>query len=162
MIVVADTGPILHLHWIDAMAWALPPSPVHVVEEVWREVQKLAPTALRDSRLLCVTASQEHAATLKPFRLDEGERAALSFALSQKDRSGVLVLCDERAARAACSAMSIPVTGSIGLILEAVRMGRASKAEAERGVRELPERGRLHIDQLLIQKVLDTLQSFSK
>jgi hypothetical protein len=97
VIVVADTGPILHLHWIDASAWALPPLPIHVVEEVWQEVLRLDPSPLKDPRLVRVTSSKEQVSLLEPFRLDEGER-------------------------------------------------------------ELPGRGRLHIERSLIQKALDALK----
>lgn len=47
MIVIADAGPILHLYWVDAMSWALPPEAIDVVEEVWQEVGKHAPEALQ-------------------------------------------------------------------------------------------------------------------
>jgi predicted nucleic acid-binding protein len=158
VIVVADSGPLLHLHWVDSLTWALPPLPIHVVEEVWQEVQELDPGALKDPRLLRATASKEPISLLGPFQLDEGEKAALCFALSQEDRRKVLVLCDERAARAACSALFISVTGSIGLILEAFRAGRVSQDVARCALRELPNRGRLHVDPSLIQKVLESLQ----
>lgn len=46
MIVVADTGPIVHLHWVGASAWALPPEPILVVRQVWDEVERHAPEAL--------------------------------------------------------------------------------------------------------------------
>lgn len=51
VIVVADTGPILHLFWIDASRWALPPQPIMVVDEVWVEVEAYAPEALADACL---------------------------------------------------------------------------------------------------------------
>jgi len=158
VIVVADTGPVLHLHWVDALTWALPPLPVHLVDEVWQEVLKIDPGVLNNPRLVRVTASRERVPLLDPFQLDEGEKAALCFALSQNDLRTVLVLCDERAARAACSALSIAVTGSIGLIVEALRGRRVSPVEAQRALRELPSRGRLHVTPALIQKVLDSLR----
>lgn len=34
MIVVADAGPLLHLFWVGATAWALPPQEIAVVEDV--------------------------------------------------------------------------------------------------------------------------------
>ena len=52
MIVVADTGPIVHLHWVGASSWALPPESILVVEEVWVEIERHAPEALRDARLV--------------------------------------------------------------------------------------------------------------
>ena len=52
MIVVADTGPVVHLHWVGASSWALPPEPILVVREVWGEIERHAPEALRDPRLV--------------------------------------------------------------------------------------------------------------
>ncbi len=48
MIVVADAGPILHLHWIGCLSWGLPATKVHVVEQVWLEITQHAPQALAD------------------------------------------------------------------------------------------------------------------
>jgi len=38
VIVVADAGPILHLHWIGSLSWGLPATKIHVVEQVWLEI----------------------------------------------------------------------------------------------------------------------------
>jgi hypothetical protein len=51
VIVVADAGPILHLHWIGCLSWGLPPTSIHVVEQVWTEITQHAPQALADPRL---------------------------------------------------------------------------------------------------------------
>jgi hypothetical protein len=51
VIVVADAGPSLHLHWIGCLPWGLPPTPIHVVEQVWTEITQHAPEALADPRL---------------------------------------------------------------------------------------------------------------
>ena len=57
MIVVADTGPIVHLYWIGASSWALPPESILVVREVWQEIERHAPEALQDSRLVLSDAA---------------------------------------------------------------------------------------------------------
>src|SRR3954465_15059281 len=51
VIVVADAGPILHLHWIGCLPWGLPPRRIRVVEQVWTEIIQHAPEALDDPRL---------------------------------------------------------------------------------------------------------------
>lgn len=48
--VVADAGPILHLHWIGCISWGLPPTAVHIVEQVWIEITQHAEEALGDAR----------------------------------------------------------------------------------------------------------------
>jgi predicted nucleic acid-binding protein len=151
VIIVADTGPLLHLFWVGASSWALPPQRIHVVEQVWLEVSNHAPDALNDARFSRVTASQPFSTQVLGLALDEGEQAALSYALAQGDREQVLVLCDETAARRACRRLSIAVTGSIGLVLEAARAGRIPTKDAEIALRELPTRGRLHVRPELIR-----------
>jgi predicted nucleic acid-binding protein len=71
----------------------------------------------------------------------------------------VLILCDEHQARRACSALSLPVVGSIGLIVEAYRTGRVSRAITETALRELPIRGRLHIRADLLELALKSLDT---
>ncbi|MFT5377931.1 MAG: hypothetical protein ACI906_004773 [Candidatus Latescibacterota bacterium] len=51
VIVIADAGPLLHLYWVGVSSWALPSRSIHVVDEVWDEVEKNAPEALKDARL---------------------------------------------------------------------------------------------------------------
>lgn len=150
MIVIADAGPLLHLHWIEALPWALPAQTIEVVDEVWVEVEKFAPDALKDSRLHRRTVERPVAGELSRWKLDPGEQAALSYALEQRETGEVLVLCDEREARLACRDLSIPITGSIGLIVEAYRTGRVAKETAEAALQDLPDRGRLYVDQDLI------------
>jgi hypothetical protein len=66
VIVIADAGLLLHLFWVDASAWALPPRAIHVVPEVWQEVEAHAPDALQDPRvrrvIQLVTVSPQHSA----------------------------------------------------------------------------------------------------
>lgn len=70
MIVVADAGPILHLYWIDGSSWALPPQDIFVVDEVWVEIEKFAPAALEDPRLLRAAAPASSSVDAKRLHLD--------------------------------------------------------------------------------------------
>jgi predicted nucleic acid-binding protein len=157
MIVVADTGPVLHLFWVGALSWALPPQPIDVVRPVWEEVRAHAPDALQDTRLRVVDPPTVVAPPLARWTLDAGESAALSYALAHQDTETVLVLCDEQEARSACSALSLPVVGSIGLIIEAFRAGRVSMQTATAALRDLPGPGRLHVRPELISLALAAL-----
>jgi predicted nucleic acid-binding protein len=69
----------------------------------------------------------------------------------------VLVLCDEREARRACTALGLPRVGSVGLILTAFKAGRIERAEAERSLRELPGRGRLYVTAQVIEMAVQEL-----
>ena len=44
MTIVASAGPLLHLFWVGASFWALPPHRIDVVSEVWEEVESHAPS----------------------------------------------------------------------------------------------------------------------
>lgn len=160
MIAVADTGPLLHLFWVDALAWALPTEPISVVDEVWREVERHEPDILKDERLRHVTAPPVLPPELAARNLDSGEEAALNYALAQVGET-VLVLCDEIRARKACDILSLPVTGSIGLILRAFQEGQVSQQTAVTALRDLPTRGRLHIRADLLAAAIATISGGS-
>lgn len=154
MIIIADTGPLLHLYWVGALDWALPPQPIAVAEAVWREVEKHDAHALADDRLQRVIVTQPPPTRLAEWLLDEGEEAALCYALTLPTGSDVLILCDEIKARKACNALALPVTGSVGLIIEAFREGRASHEAATAALRALPDQGRFHIKAELIARAV--------
>ena len=157
-IIVADSGPLLHLFWVNALAWALPPQEVVVVEPVWQEVTKYDAGALADARLRRVALSS----TLPPLPLDRplhtGEAAALSYAAAQPADEGVLVLTDDTQARQACKTLLLPFIGSIGLITEAHRQGLVSKEIAEDALLALPGQGRLYVKPSLIARVIADLE----
>lgn len=84
MIVVADAGPLLHLHWVEATTWALPPMAIHVVDAVWSEVHEHDPAALTDPRFMRI-ASPHPRSALGLEGLDAGEAAAITYALAQRE-----------------------------------------------------------------------------
>lgn len=157
-VIVADSGPLLHLFWVDALLWALPPQEVIVVEPVWQEVTKYDAGALADNRLKRVDLSS----TLPPLPLNKplhtGEAAALAYAAAQSAAEGVLVLTDDTQARLACKTLMLPFIGSIGLITEAYRQGLVSKEIAEDALLALPEQGRLCVKPSLIARVIAEME----
>ena len=157
MIVIADAGPILHLYWVDASSWALPPQTIDVVDEVWHEVGKYEPQALSDSRLRRTVITPPWPPELFSWKLDAGELAALAYAVRHRDTDDVLVLCDEHEARKACSQLAIPVVGSVGLIVRAFHAGRVAGDVAQTALRDLPGRGRLHVTKALIELAVEML-----
>lgn len=157
MIIVADAGPLLHLHWVSAAVWALPPATIDVVDVVWREVTSYAPEALNDSRLRRVSGPPSTPDSVAAFRLDDGEASSIAYALSPELGSDILLLCDDARARKACRKLSLMVVGSIGLIVEACRAGRVSTARAVQALEELPGTGRLHVGQELIRRAVESL-----
>lgn len=157
MIIIADAGPLMHLFWVDALGWALPPQEIIVVEAVWREVSQYAPNALRDGRLRRTPAVASVPVSLVSRRLDVGEEAALAYALTQTDQTDLLLLCDDQKARRACQELALPVTGTLGLIAAAFRLGRVSREVATTALVELPGRGRFYVKPALIARTLAAL-----
>ncbi len=157
MIIIADAGPLLHLFWVDALDWALPPQEIIVVETVWREVDAYAPDALQDSRLRRTPDMSVIPPLLAARNLDSGEEASLAYALAQSDLSDLLVLSDDLQARRACQQMALPVTGTLGLLSTAFQAGRASKGTAVAALNELPIRGRFYVKPALIARTIENL-----
>lgn len=159
MIVVADAGPLLHLFWVGATAWALPPQEIAVVEDVWREVAGYAPGALADHRLRRVAPALPVSPLVADKRLHTGEMGSLSYALTRATDEQILILSDDQRARQACRDLALSFTGSIGLIVEAFRPDRVSKEVAEAALRDLPGRGRLYTKPAFITRVLAALDA---
>lgn len=157
MLIVADAGPLLHLHWTGASSWALPPLPIDVVDVVWEEVASYAPEALEDARLHRVASPADRPSEMATLALDDGEAAAIAYALQVERRHEALLLCDERRARRACERLALPVVGSIGLIVEARRAGRVTKAQAMAALTKLPEQGRLYVSPELVRAAIEAL-----
>lgn len=157
MIVVADTGPIVHLHWVGASSWALPPESILVVREVWEEIERNAPEALRDARL--VRADPRGTRPELAATLDAGEAAAIALAT---EHPGCLVLCDDRAARRVCAELSIECIGSVGLIAQAADVGRVDLEAAVRALEALPTLGRLHVTAELIARAVARLRETAR
>ena len=128
------------------------------MKQVWAEIAQYAPEALLDARLKQVRLTADIPEIISEFDLDSGEAAALAYALNEKQVSPVLLFCDEQAARSACEALSIPVTGSLGLIIRAYRDKRVLFEEAVRTVSEHPRIGRLRVRARLINETVELLR----
>ena len=154
MIVVADAGPILHLYWIGCLSWGLPPTPIHVVEQVWTEITQHAPQALADPRLEREPVVEIDPELQAKFSLQSGETAAIAFALKH---SASLLLTDDAAARRACASVGLAAVGTIGLVLEAARSKRVPVDEALQALEQLPNKGRLHVTPELLAQAIAAL-----
>jgi predicted nucleic acid-binding protein len=85
--------------------------------------------------------------------LDPGERAAIELAIQLK---ALLLLVDERKARTAAAHFGIAVTGTLGVLRQAHRMGLV---DAKAAVRRLVEQTTFHHSPQLIQDFLESLRS---
>lgn len=129
-LVVADTSPLLNLALVGRLELVREQfGSVTVPGQVWEEllagedgVNSLQ--SLRETGGLDVVTAEE-GALFAEFRrdLDRGESAALSYAVeTDADR----LLLDEREARQAARRHEIPVTGAIGILLQAAQEGKIS------------------------------------
>jgi predicted nucleic acid-binding protein len=157
VIVVADSGPLLHLHWIGAAEWALPPTTIDVVDVVWREVASYAPEALNVQRLRCVPTPSPIPDRIAAFRLDDGEAGAIAYATRPEVEGTGLLLCDDVRARKACRQLSLAVVGSIGLIVEASRAKRVPIPVAKAALGDLAVKGKLYVGEDLIRRAVESL-----
>jgi predicted nucleic acid-binding protein len=142
------------LYWIGGISWGLPPTKVHVVDQVWLEIAEHAPQALDDARFERRSVEVIDAGLRSKFALHDGEAAAIGFALKQSD---ALLLTDDEAARRACSALGLAAVGTIGLVLEAARAQRVAIDLARRALEDLPTIGRLHVTRELIARAVAAL-----
>ena len=127
-LLVADSGPLIALARLGLLAV---PARLYremlVTATVWHEVTReprpadaKALSAAFDGGLLVVVDDPTSIpAALVDARLDDGERFALSLALSRK----ATVLVDERRGRAAAAELGLPVLGTLGLLVQARGQG---------------------------------------
>jgi predicted nucleic acid-binding protein len=128
VIVVADTTPMVVVARIgrlellrDLCAEVLVPRAVYN-ELVERRTTAPRVDALREAIWIrVVDVGPSEAASRSPLaRLDAGEAAAIRLAA---DLPAELLLIDEKAGRAAARSFGIPVRGTLGVIVEAKRLG---------------------------------------
>jgi predicted nucleic acid-binding protein len=160
-LVVLDAGPLIHLDELGALdlladfgRCRIPPTVVSEVERHRRGV------------LGRIGAHSEIAAPPRPipspiaalagtYPLHAGEIEALAIASTHHDS---LFLTDDAAARLAAQRLSIPVHGTIGILLRAIRRGQRSSREVEALLRAIPVRSTLHIKRALLLEIIEEVQ----
>jgi predicted nucleic acid-binding protein len=127
MIVVSDTGPLIALAKADRL---------HILERLFGQV-KIPPAVHREllagrwpeaARLDEALSRFIQVVQLSPFpskvqtetlRLDPGERQAIALAYEL----GALIVVDDRLGRAAARRLDLPVTGTVGVLIQAKEAG---------------------------------------
>jgi predicted nucleic acid-binding protein len=101
--------------------------------------------------------------TLRSFRpsvvLDEGERELLALAQGLPE---CLVLMDDEAARFEARRMGLRLTGTLGIVAQACRLGLLSLEETEVLIEEIAARPDIWISEKLCRLVLEGLHSQSR
>lgn len=123
---VVDASPVIVLAkagFLDLLAIA--GDPVQIPLAVVREIQRIGPQdpavqALAQTPWLIPVDPGPAPAALRPFHIDAGEEAVLSWALAHP---GTGAMIDDPRARRCALALGIPHRGCLGLVLLARRQG---------------------------------------
>lgn len=155
-LVVADTGPLIHLDELDALDVLSGYTEVRVPEAVWREVQQHRPGAFGQTgvqwvRVTVGVPSPRVQAVGGLFTLHRGEQEALTLCL----QDGIsLLLTDDTAARLAANSLKLTAHGTLGLLLRAGRTGARTPAQVLALLEEIPVRSTLHVRPSLLVQVI--------
>lgn len=156
LVVVADTGPLLHLDELDALDVLNDFPEILVVPAVHHEIRQHRPELLERSPRLAFNYSAPHnqqvdaLATL--YTLHRGEREALALCVQHKL---ALFLTDDAAARLAAKALQIDAHGTIGLLTRAVRMQHRTPSEVIELLKAIPQRSTLHVRPAFLAEVIE-------
>jgi predicted nucleic acid-binding protein len=159
-IVVADTGPIIHLDELESLDLLADFNKIFVPEAVWREVLRHRPQATASQPNLFVRHGSLNASPLVKaltplYTLHAGEQEALHLCVELGD---CLLLTDDTSARLAAKSLGIPAHGTLGLLIRAIRRQSRSKAEVLALLRDIPTRTSLHIRPSLLAEVITQVE----
>ena len=146
-LIVADTGPLLHLHEAGALHLFAVLGEVHVTPAVLRELERHAPgiwigavpASLRFVHPTA-TANVRAAQWIAGGLLDAGEAESLAYAEEMKPD---LFVTDDAAARLMADSLSMPARGSLGVILFCAVHGHLSRQQADEHLRAIAEKSTL-------------------
>lgn len=153
-VVVADAGPLIHLAELCAIDLLADFSRVIVPEAVWEEVARHRPDALLPKfleKLPPASTSPELCAIGTLYTLHRGEWQALAIC---DHLAGSRLLTDDTAARLAAKAMNISASGTIGVLLRAMRRGRHDKMQTIALLEAIHMRSSLHIRASLLAEII--------
>lgn len=162
VIAVADAGPLIHLDELDSLDLLADFASVLVPDAVWHEVQRHRPSALDGSRCRLerqasvVSEEPDLAVIFRALSLDLGEREALACI---QNHPGAILLTDDAAARLAAKALQVPVHGSIGILLRAIRRSQRTQEEILDLLRAIPTRSTLHIRPNLLREIIAEVEA---
>lgn len=149
---VSDTGPLIHLGEIDALALLTLPNNLFVPEIVHREFRRGDDSGRLDKLEFMIASPSADPVTHD--ELDSGEAAALALA---NERNAVL-LTDDLAARHQASDAGVEVHGSIGIIVLGYTRGRLEKDEAVTLIRSLQLETSLFVSDAVVDRAIELLE----
>lgn len=161
-VVICDAGPLIHLDELGCLDLLADFGSVWVPNVVWEEVNRHRADVFRDTQVNFMRVFPKQAeppelqALVQALTLHPGEREAIHVALEDGRR---LLLADDAAARMAAVSLGLPVHGSIGVIVRAIRRRLRTKQEVVNILRSLPKRSSLHLKQSLLDSVIAEVEN---
>lgn len=159
-IVVCDAGPIIHLDELNQLPLLLDFQSIYVTQTVVNEVEKHRSIKLSELSITIVSdpiIEPQLSILSKTFCLQAGEISALSYA---RTKNQVIFLTDDAAARLVAIQLNLPVHGTIGILLRAVRTRLKTVHEIKSCLESIPHRSTLHIKSSLMRHVIEELEKY--
>ncbi|MFB6173625.1 MAG: hypothetical protein ABEI39_03195, partial [Halobacteriales archaeon] len=151
-LVVADTGPLIHLEQADALSLLELTGKVLVPKTVLDELED-GPTDVSELQFSVAEADIDIDSVYP--HLDPGETAALVVCT---ERDAVL-LTDDMDARNTANEEGIEVHGSVGVVLYGFSQGALTEDAAKRTLRELNQDTSLYLSTPLIEHAIELVES---
>jgi predicted nucleic acid-binding protein len=154
-IVVADTGPLIHLDELSALD-VISDWEIWIPNAVWQELEHHRPDALHHPAISytrkCPKTPTSSVNTLKNlYTLHHGECEALALC---QEYSIFTLLTDDTAARLAAKSLGINAYGTIGLLIRSVRRNFRTKNEVVQLLESIPQRSSLHIRPIFLKEII--------
>ena len=159
--VLGEASPLVHLDELAACDLLGDFKRVYVPEVVWAELAHHRPQALRRQgvRLQRVALGEEpddaFMALVQALSLGEGDQQAIQLA---RQHAPAVLLTDDAAARLAGEAFSLPVHGTLGLLVRAVRRQQRTPEAVLSLLEQLPQHCSLHLRGDLLASVIEQFQ----
>jgi predicted nucleic acid-binding protein len=151
-LVVADTGPLIHLEQANSLSLLELTGEVLVPKTVLDELED-GPTDVSELRFSVAEADIDIDSVYP--HLDPGETAALVVCT---ERDAVL-LTDDMDARNTANEEGIEVHGSVGVVLYGYSQGELTEDAAKRTLRELKQDTSLYLSTPLIEHAIELVES---
>lgn len=158
---VFDTGPLLHLHEIDAFLVLALIKRKCTTPEVEQELFKYRVLPPKGLHILSLSLKHKNTAKFlcEQYTLNLGEATAIALAQQENIR---LFFTDDLEAREAGIRFHLEVHGTLGILLRAYRENIISKEQALSFVKELGTSSSLFLTSDLIHYIIKEIEQFRK
>jgi predicted nucleic acid-binding protein len=156
-VIVCDAGPLIHLDELRCLDLLSDFTRVLIPPTVWSEFDRHRPGATAvpgipfEKVAVGAALPEDLAALARLLVLDAGEIEVLQ---AVREHGADLLLTDDTAARLAARNLSVPVHGTLGVLLRAVRRQQRTPAETIETLQKLPTVSTLHVRRSLLDEII--------